>query len=260
MKYRKFLFALFVLLCSVCHAVEKGVSLYPPFLPPKEGWNRRVYLATYPRSGNHWTRYLIEEATHIATSSVYCDGDVGKSHLGTPFPWGGYCPKYGYEGKCRYPTPSDIVVVKTHFPAVPAREFDRLPCSRTVRIVRHPVDSLYSFYVFGRKGKDYDPHIPAELLAKRVKTWKKFHEYWNKQACAITVRYEDLLERPHEILRTILEAMGYNVSDDQINRAIQKYPPKGHPMSHINFFETKDLELIKRELGDLMNQFNYSIP
>ena len=26
---------------------------------------KRVYLASFPRSGNHWTRFLIEEATGI---------------------------------------------------------------------------------------------------------------------------------------------------------------------------------------------------
>src|SRR5690348_10906431 len=120
----KIVWAFFILLSSSCHAVDERMALYPPALPSKEDWSKRVYLATYPRSGNHWVRYLIEEITHIATSSVYCDGDADKSHLGKPFPWGGYCPKYGYEGKCRYPTPDDIVVVKTHFPAVPAQEFD----------------------------------------------------------------------------------------------------------------------------------------
>jgi Sulfotransferase domain len=264
MEYRKspfrFLWALFILLGSLCHADDERMDLYPPSLPSKEEWSHRVYLATYPRSGNHWVRYLIEEATHIATSSVYCDGDVDKSHLGTPFPWGGYCPKYGYEGHCRYPAPDDIVVVKTHYPAVPAREFDRLPYAVAVRIVRHPIDSLYSFYLFDRKGKEYPMRIPADLLHKRIKTWKKFHEHWNKQPDAITVRYEDFLERPREMLKTILEVMGYDLSRQQIDRAVDKYPPRGHPMKHIHRFEAEDLELIHRELGDLMKQFNYTIP
>src|SRR4051812_11514770 len=79
-----------------------------------EQWTR-VYLATYPRSGNHWIRYLVEEASHIATSSVYRDPDP--LHLKRIFPWGGYCCHHGYEGQCRYPTKKDCVLVKTHFPA-----------------------------------------------------------------------------------------------------------------------------------------------
>ena len=223
-------------------------------------WNNRVYLATYPRSGNHWVRYLIEEATHIATSSVYCDGDAGKSHLGKPFPWGGYCPKHGYEGTCRYPTQDDIVVVKTHFPAVPARQFDRMPFIKAIRIVRHPIDSLYSFYLFGIKSKSYNSRIPVKLLKKRIKTWKKFHEYWNRQDNVMTVRYEDLLCMPHAGLKVILKQMGYAVSDAMINRAVERYPPHGRPLKHLDRFEVEDLDLIQSELGELMIQFNYFIP
>lgn len=255
----KYVFAIFVLLCVVCHAIEEEIGLYPPTLASKEEWSRRVYLASYPRSGNHWVRYLIEEVTDIATSSVYCDVDLGKSHLDTPFPWGGYCPKNGYAGKCRYPTPDDIVVVKTHFPALQKQEFDGLPCARVVRIVRHPVDSLYSFYLFERK-KNFNPRMRRKFFGEQLKLWKNFHEYWNKQANTVTVRYEDLLERPHEILQTILGAIGYDVSDEKIDRAIQKYPPKGHPMKHMRFFEPENLALIKYELGDLMKQFNYTLP
>lgn len=51
-----------------------------------KNWQHRVYLASYPRSGNHWLRYLIEEAKGIATSSVYQDPDP--PHLDQVFPWG----------------------------------------------------------------------------------------------------------------------------------------------------------------------------
>jgi hypothetical protein len=70
-----------------------------------ETWNR-VYLVSHPRSGNHWVRFLIEEATHIATSSIYRDsalsGGVSQPHISEVFPWGGYCADHGFSGDCRY--------------------------------------------------------------------------------------------------------------------------------------------------------------
>src|SRR5690348_17766666 len=118
-------------LCSVLVAQEIEMA---PFLPAIQDWHKRVYLATYPRSGNHWVRYLIEDVTGLATSSVYVDGDVERSHLGKAFPWGGYAPPFGYEGKCKYPKPEDSVVVKTHYPAVPAQKFDRMSYVKAIRI------------------------------------------------------------------------------------------------------------------------------
>jgi len=81
----------------------------------QEEWNK-VYLASFPRSGNHWVRFLVEEATHIATSSVYRDKDF--LHLPEKFPWDGYCTDHGYNGLCRYPTKEDPVLLKTHYPCL----------------------------------------------------------------------------------------------------------------------------------------------
>jgi hypothetical protein len=76
-------------------------------------WNR-VYLVSFPRSGNHWVRFLVEEATHITTSSIYRDSDF--PHLPTRFPSGGYSVDHGYQGNCRFPEPKDPVLIKTHYP------------------------------------------------------------------------------------------------------------------------------------------------
>ena len=75
---RCFSFLLLVLL--ICFGVQGKVTA--------DNW-KRAYLVTFPRSGNHWMRYLIEEATQIATGSVYQDMDR-PVHLERIFPWGGY--------------------------------------------------------------------------------------------------------------------------------------------------------------------------
>lgn len=221
-----------------------------------EDW-QRVYLATYPRSGNHWMRYLIEEVTHIATGSVYCDSDH-PVHMPTHFPWG-YAPEQGYEGTSRYPNSADIVVIKTHYPVTEAQYFDCQPCTKVIRIVRHPIDSFYSFYVFGKQ-PPFQRTIPRGVLLDYIKLWKDFQNYWNSRDDVFTVRYEDLLTHPKENFKRILENIGYPFTEADIERSVNKYPPKGNSLKHLRNFTRSDIALIRNELKDLMIQFNYQIP
>lgn len=221
-----------------------------------EGDWKRVYLATYPRSGNHWMRQLIEEATHIATGSVYCDREP--PHMETPFPWGGYCADHGYNGDCRYPQIEDPVVVKTHFPVTKVGKYNKLPYIQTIRIVRHPVDSMFSYYVHQYE-ENAGNLVPKDILKKYIDAWEKFQLYWNDQPNVLTVRFEDLYNDPTYYLTIILEAIGYDVSQQDIERAVAKYPPLGGIYKHIGHYERSDLDLIKKRLNELMNQFDYSI-
>ena len=224
-----------------------------------DDWNKRVYLATYPKSGNHWLRYLIEEATLIATSSVYCDTDnwsYSRLHLPTPFPWGGYSPKNGYDGNCCYPEADDIFVVKTHFPVFGPFDFDGLPSIKTIRITRHPVDSFFSFYL----NKPPEGPVPSHILKDFISSWREFQEYWDKQPNVVTIRYEDLYNSPKAVFKTIIDAIGYKVQDTDIERAITKCPPKGGTMKYLHLFHPEDLKIIAHELRDLMIKYDYEIP
>lgn len=225
----------------------------------KEDW-KRVYLASYPRSGNHWTRNLLEETTHVATGSVYLDKEP--PHLKKPFPWGGYAPKNGCEGNCRYPEKGEIVVIKTHFPAHIKTQFDLQPATKLIRIVRHPIDAFYS--QFFHRNPDHqltaDGKIPSWFVKRSIGRWKKFQKYWNQQPNVLTIRYEDLLTQPHVYLREIVEASGYQVSEEDINRAVSKFPPHdGGALKHLNDYDSKDLALISQELGPLMKKHHYTI-
>lgn len=220
---------------------------------------KRVYLASYPRSGNHWIRYLVEEASNIATGSVYLDQEP--LHMEEVFPWGGYCCEQGYLGNCRYPTKDDLVLIKTHYPSQDNKEteFDRLPYQATIRFVRHPVDSFYSRYVRRPQGPLLDK-VPTERVEEFIRSWRKFQTYWNKKKNVINIRYENLLENPAVELKKVLTALKYEVSDADIARAVEKHPPNGFMLKHMDKFTEADLRMISEELGDLLEQFNYEIP
>ncbi len=220
----------------------------------------RVYLATYPRSGNHWHRSLIEEASGIVTSAVYIDKEP--LHMTKEFPWGGYCADHGHNGKCRYPVKGESVLVKTHFPSqTNISKFDRLPYHATIRVVRHPVDSIYSRYVKRySKAAAASPIIPTNRVKEYIKSWQKFQTYWNKKENVFTFLYEDSLINPGPDLKKMCKILKYKVTSEDIERAVSVHPPIGHPLKHLDKFSKDDLKMIERELGPLMKQFGYSIP
>jgi hypothetical protein len=222
-------------------------------------WENRVYLATYPRSGNHWMRYLIEESTGIVTSSVYIDPDP--QHLEAAFPWGGYCCDKGYLGQCRYPKEGEIAVVKTHFPAAKISWFDQLPYTQVIRIIRHPVDAFYSFYVWEQNynQEPIEKMVPRERLCKYLRTWRLFQEYWDLAPNVLTIRYEDLYHNPAGYLQLVLETIGYQVTLDDVDRAVQAHAPSGGLLKHFDHFTQDDLNLIETELADLLERYGYEI-
>jgi hypothetical protein len=222
-----------------------------------KAWPHRVYLATYPRSGNHWMRYLIEEATGIATSSVYRDPDP--MHLDQIFPWGGYCCAGGYEGHSRYPVEGEPVVVKTHFPVLPMQLFDNLPSDCVLRIVRHPVDSIYSWYVYRQLSynRPVEHYIPRDTLLEGIHAWQLFQSYWDQQQKVITIYYEDMYQNPVDALSSALDAIGYAYTEADVKRAVAKHPPHGGLNKHVMHYQEEDLEFLRQELGELMLLHGY---
>jgi hypothetical protein len=220
---------------------------------------KRAYLASYPQSGNHWVRYLIEEASHIATSSVYRDPEPPK-HMNKVFPWGGYCCNHGYAGDCRYPDQDDIVLIKTHYP-YPHKEtkFDRRPYRFVIHVVRNPIDTFASRYVKIPHGAPKE-HIPTSRVKELIQSWRTFQTYWNKKKHVMTIRYEDILENPARELKRMCKALHYDVTDEDIERAVAKHPPEGYMYKSIGKFKKEDLRLISEELKDLLDQYNYEIP
>lgn len=216
---------------------------------------KTVYLASFPRSGNHWMRFLIEEATGIATSSVYRDGDY--PHLPDRFPWGGYSTDHGYTGTRRYPTQQEPVVLKTHYPCFDLKLFPPIT-ELTVCLVRNPIDAFYSYHVY-RAGPGASYHISLFELRELIKEWRTFYEFWDRQPGVIFIRYEDLYQDPAGYLSKITHSIGYETSPEDIQRAINRYPPRGGLLKHIQHYRSADIELIKSELSDLLSKYDYCL-
>ena len=228
----------------------------PAPIQVEEDW-QRVYLATFPRSGNHWLRYLLEEATHIATGAVY--RDMRPPHLKTPFPWGGYAAGMDIWGIAAIP-----ILVKlssSKHTILKSRRRNLIFCllSKSSGFCGSPLDSFYSHFLFAGHKLPSDGKITSEFVKRSVKDWKRFEMYWNNQPNVLTIRYEDLYDRPHFYLSKILKAIGNDFSEDDVNRAIEMFPPQGGLYKHSADFHPDDLEFIAGELGGLMDNYGYII-
>ncbi|CDR35210.1 sulfotransferase domain-containing protein [Criblamydia sequanensis] len=221
-------------------------------------WDNRVYLASFPRCGNHWMRYLIEEATGIATSSVYQDQTL-PPHMDRVFPWGGYCADKGYEGNREYPKEGEIVVVKTHCPCFPPNCFDELPYTKTIRIVRHPVDTFYSFHKYLQETVNNQTSL-HQCLGEFVYLLNLVEEYWEAQENVFTIRYEDLHRDPFFVLKTALSEIGYKTHDRDVIRAVKTYPPQGEILKHISHYTEDELIWLESQLDHYMKKYQYEIP
>lgn len=242
---------------SLTFIVLFAVFLISPSVQATEDW-KRVRLASYPHSGNHWVRALIEEATHIATGSVYRDAEP--SHLLNPFPWGGYTMEHGYAGNCRQPDRGDFIVIKTHFPAYKLANFDEYKYLRTIRIVRHPIDSIFSFYLCKLKPGISREKIPLSAVKNGIQRWSLFENYWDQQSDVLTIRYEDLYDRPAANLKLMLNFIGYSYSDADIRRAIEAHPPQGGLLKHRRHYNKQGLRLIAENMQAYLSKYNYEMP
>lgn len=228
----------------------------------------RVYLASFPRSGNHWVRYLIEEATGIATGSAYLDkggifhDDPIADHVLHYFPWGGYCMDHGYCGNCRYPNEDEPIVIKTHNPTfVPHGDVDLLPFQRAVCLIRHPVDTFYSYHLYDYWLKDDGTRrkVPDETFKTILVTWKRFYEFWEKQEKVVFIRYEDLFREPEKNLALILQTIGYPFSEEDLSRAVKKYPPRGGINRYTHCFSQDQKAHIAQEFEELLDRYGYEM-
>lgn len=224
-------------------------------------WSNRVYLASFPRSGSHWLRELIEEATGVATGSVYCDSDP--QHLPDPFPWQAYYPEKGYEGNRRLPNHDEIVMVKTHFPALlPGVDFDMVPFTKAVCVIRDPFDAFFSFWIYvGGNPNELFPPYPDIVTARSYSgRLIQFVQYWEQYQNVIFVRYEDLYAHPYKVLKALLTDIGYEVTDDDVKRAVLKYPPRGGLMKYHHYYRPQEIEYFKGRLEKIIEKYGYTVP
>jgi len=205
---------------------------------------RRTALASFPRSGNTWLRYLIELATGQESGSVYDDRILPR----------------GREG----------IVIKTHL--CNRNDFDR-----AIHLVRNPFDAIESYFhwkqdVQGDANVAWPKHVQDAAHEWREHTLHWMHGPGSEREVH-HLRYEDLRAGPQRELKGVLEWLGCDASSETCQHAIKQAElermRKLHPTLGEQFFrkgsigdgrqafDDEQVQVVMNAVGDLLQRFGY---
>jgi Sulfotransferase domain len=213
-----------------------------------------VWLASYPRSGNTWTRnflhnlFRVLEGEHASPQDINALGeytlwDVAGQRferlLGKPFRAASRGEIAATRGKVQQQIADEAdapVFVKTHNALVLDRGHPTINMGATsgaIYIVRNPLDVAISFAAhfgidldaaidkMGRRGLETD--ITEHAVYEVYGSWSENVMTWTRKPhrAIYVMRYEDMLERPVETFRGLCRHLLLDPSDTQLARAIE---------------------------------------
>nr|XP_027209526.1 WSC domain-containing protein 1-like [Penaeus vannamei] len=169
-----------------------------------------TWLLSFPRSGNTWTRYLLEAATGVVTGSVYHSK---------------YLKGLGYMGEDDPLWWRTSLVIKTHS-LLPLRIHPDYP---VIAIIRNPARSILSFWNYWNieadsqkftGSIDYSYYLTPEFhefAYIKLQKWRATYEYVLKNTTKLhVVFYEKLRESPIKEVRKMLNFLGVKPDEDRL--------------------------------------------
>ncbi|CAG0888869.1 unnamed protein product [Darwinula stevensoni] len=242
-----------------------------------------VALASFPCSGNTWTRYLVERASGYFTGSSY--RDTGLEISGRPIstfqaPIGTYLgcmtqyfpPLLGFLGEKAKIQDGTVVVSKTHDHGKEMIE----EFQSGILLVRNPYKAILSFHNFLFTG--HLSHAPVRNFLR--KDWPRFVEASGKKWLetylnwlemspkVLVVHYENLTADPSSCLRKMLHFLDLSVDENRMaciqnHRREQFRRPSGY-VPDVEFFPPEVRRKMDKAIlhldGELRKRGLHSIP
>ncbi|MBV8974012.1 MAG: sulfotransferase domain-containing protein [Sinobacteraceae bacterium] len=182
------------------------------------GRNLRVFpddtfIASYPRSGNTWTRFLLANLMHPQHSITFANIEA-------------FIPDATALSSRQLKRAQRPRLIKTH-------EYFEPRYRKVIYLVRDPRDVALSLYNFRRKYRSVDDSCPIErYVAERFLpgdldvSWGEHVGSWlgtrMNQPGFLLVRYEDLLQEPLRELGRLAEFLGVSASTETLALAIER--------------------------------------
>ncbi|KAL7636405.1 UNVERIFIED_CONTAM: hypothetical protein RMT77_013180 [Armadillidium vulgare] len=192
------------------------------------------FLASFPRSGNCWTRYLIRTATGMNTDA-YVDGipsfdTFGQRESKTIQTFrGGGKTKSSFDGAS--------IIIKTHkfFPKSKYKTYFYLDTvfNPTILLIRRPERSILSLWSFGTAplGSEFEYEAPKDSLnttkfhkfvKRNLDLWERENELFLKHTeTLLIIFYEKLVKDPIKEVQKMVKFLGYK-TDPQRLKCLQK--------------------------------------
>jgi len=219
-----------------------------------------TFLASYPCSGNTWTRVLLDHLTGIYTGSEYFDRNL---------------VKLGFLGE-GHADPSEVISVKTHRPVVSG--ISPPGVSRAVVLLRRPLEAALSYttFLFAMANHLREPHaaevgfstLRAHFDSTRdvkLQQWSVFTKYWLQSygGLKLVVHFEELAKDARGVLTTkILPFYGIREEKvrDRLECAVTLSIPGTHRKHAYTFqFTSADKQAVTRIIGlDVLQLAGYS--
>lgn len=254
---------------QIRHAITKSAALrqslawmYHRRLRPSD-----IFIASYPRAGSTWLRFLLYELLTQQTTSF---GAVNKA-----------IPGIG-----RHHTAPELIddsrLIQTHEPF-------RKAYGRAIYLVRDVRDVVISEYHLQKLLKLYDrtfQDFVSDFLTGQVNrygTWENHANSWldakdSAPDRILMIRFDDLRHETHAILDSILAFLGASASSTQIEQAIannttskmrakehalkftvadQSFVRKGMVGGWQNNLSTEQVQLLEQYVGPTLNRLGY---
>jgi Sulfotransferase domain len=172
---------------------------------------RDVFVASYPRSGSTWLRFLLFEAL--------ANAEAGFDNVNRVI------PDVGEHASAPSMLPSQGRIIKTH-------EAYRSEYERAIYVVRDPRDVALSEFAYegalGRVSGDFDRYLTDFLrgTATAYGSWLHHAESWIDSPLAargnlMVVRYKDLRKDTVTYLERIVKFLGVSLDRQRIEEAIR---------------------------------------
>ena len=186
-------------------------TLRAPFEVPARRLNAPIVLASYPKSGNTWVRFIAANLKLCYSPELSERVDFHSIERLSPEIRGNRRLVDVLESS-RFPT-----FLKTHFYYVAGfRTFKK------VVLFRGPEKTLASYHAYlsnehGRTYRSFDAFVRAARVG--ADSWRLFHRSW-LESDAIFVNYDDLRGNPVVGMGVLLSTLGINVELSILERSI----------------------------------------
>lgn len=253
------------MLNNIKYFVER--KLRAPFEVPVSFRDNYILLASFPKSGNTWLRFIISNIVNIE-NNYFKEVDFYNIRYLTPEVRG----NRSLNGiKC---SPNTPVFLKTHFPYI--NQFKQY---NSVLLYRNPADVLRSYFRYlieekGKRFKSFNHFIKHWRYGSSA--WVNFHKSWLSRYNYI-IKYDNLVNDPFNQIKGLLEYFNYPVSDSTIRNAIsfsdrnnmrRVLDEKGDPMAQNKKFQfiseidssieisSSDLDFIEKQTVEVRGLYN----
>jgi len=175
-----------------------------------------TFLVSYPKSGNTWLRFLLAQyMTNQPLDFYTIEKVIPDIHEN-----------------------SDRKLLKIKNPRIlKSHQTYHSDYPRVIYIVRDPRDVAISFYYWQKKVgmlakygadfslQDYLKHGFVESEKMGIISWAKHVDSWISHADVLgkhllIIRYEDIEKEPSNVLRKVIDFVGFNIDDVVINHAV----------------------------------------